>query len=196
MKKFFIAIAVVTVVTLNWSCTKDAKKDSPANQIFESEKLIIPMGIDLPSNLPGGNTRVATLFAEGVQKYKAQIKAGSFPVTYEWVFVAPKATLYNSSNLKVGTHGAGPHWLLYSLDTIYGQGYAPAKTAASPDVSSIDWLLLIPKVGKTPTGIFSNVSYIQRIATNGGKAPAVLPLAATDTVDVRYTAIYRFTSKN
>jgi hypothetical protein len=51
----------------------------------------------------------------------------------------------------------------------------------------------MPKTGTVPTGIFSHVAYIQRIATKGGKAPATLPSAASDTVDVKYTAIYRFT---
>jgi hypothetical protein len=54
----------------------------------------------------------------------------------------------------------------------------------------------MPKIGKTPTGKFSDVDYIQRIATNGGKAPAQLPLSAGETVDVPYTAVYRFSKIN
>jgi len=57
-------------------------------------------------------------------------------------------------------------------------------------------LLLMPKAGKIPTGIFTNVSYLQRIATKGGKAPTIPPVNATDVVDVKYTAIYRFTKQN
>jgi hypothetical protein len=81
-------------------------------------------------------------------------------------------------------------------DSIYAQVFTPAKSAASPDPGSIDWLLLMPKTGKVPTGIFANVSYIQRIATKGGKAPTTLPVSAGETVEVKYTAIYRFTKKN
>jgi hypothetical protein len=54
----------------------------------------------------------------------------------------------------------------------------------------------MPKIGKAPTGIFADVSYIQRIATKGGKAPATAPVSASDTIDVHYTAVYRFTKKN
>jgi Protein of unknown function (DUF3455) len=192
-----ISALLLTIVT---ACNREKETDtnSPAHHITESESLVIPAAIDLPANLPGGNTRVATFYAEGVQKYKAQPKAGSSPVTFEWVFVAPKANLYDAGNVKIGTHSAGPTWQLLgsTTDSIYGQQFSPAKSAASPNATSIDWLQLMPKTGKTPTGLFANVSYIQRIATKGGKAPATAPVSASDTVDVAYTAIYRFTKKN
>ena len=79
---------------------------------------------------------------------------------------------------------------------MFGQSFNPARTAPGNDPSTIDWLLLMPKTGKTPTGVFADVSYVQRIATKGGKAPTIPPVNATATVDVKYTAIYRFTKKN
>ena len=188
------------LVTIVMACTKDKEvnTDTPAHHISESEKLTIPAAIDLPANLPGGNIRVATYFAEGVQKYKAKQKAGSDPATFEWAFVAPEAILYDATNAKVGTHSAGPTWQLsrVTTDSIYGQQFSPPKSVASPDPTSIDWLLLMPKTGKVPTGIFANVSYVQRIATTGGKAPATLPVSAGETIDVKYTAVYRFTKSN
>lgn len=196
IRSISMAALLVTAVV---ACKKDKETDehSPAYHIAKSEKLVIPAAIDLPDNLPKGNTRVATYYAEGVQKYKAQQKAGSDPATYEWVFVAPEAKLYDVTNAKVGTHSAGPTWQLTgATDSIYGQAFTPAKVAASPDPGSIDWLLLMPKTGKVPTGIFANVTYIQRIATKGGKAPVKLPVSGSETIDVAYTAIYRFTKKN
>lgn len=193
----FSLIAILAVLLLD-SCKKAKEPDtnSPAFHISESEKLVIPAAIDLPVN-SNGYTRVATFFAQGVQKYKAQQKAGSNPAEYEWVFVAPEAKLYDATNNKVGTHSAGPAWQLTGgADSLYGQPFSPPKTASSSDATSIDWLLLMPKTGKTPTGIFANVSYIQRIATKGGKAPAIAPLNAGETKDVPYTAIYRFTKTN
>jgi hypothetical protein len=180
------------------ACKKDKQDEhTPAYQIQKSEKLTIPADVELPSNFPNGNSRIATFFAEGVQKYKARPVPGSNPVTYQWVFVAPKADLYDGSNKKVGSHSAGPAWQLFGgTDSVYAQQFSPPKSAPSPDASGVDWLLLMPKSGKTPTGIFTNVAYIQRIATKGGKAPAVPPVSSTDTVDVKYTAVYRFTKKN
>ena len=165
----------------------------PAFHIQESEKLVIPASIDLPANLPNGNKRVATYYAEGVQQYKA-VQVGIDPVSYAWSFVGPKADLFDVSNKKVGSHGAGPHWQISPADSIFAQAYNPPKTAPSPDVNSIDWLLLMPKVGKPASGIFQNVAYIQRIATVGGKAPSVPPTSLNQTADVPYTAIYRFSS--
>lgn len=172
----------------------DANGNSAAAHIAASENLLIPAAVELPEN-PNGNSRVATYYAVGVQKYRAREKAGS-PGVYEWVFVAPQADLYNFNNDKIGTHGAGPFWSISPLDSIFAQHFSPARTAPSEDPDSIDWLLLRTKDGTTPTGIFEDVDYIQRIATKGGKAPLAPPTSATETVDVKYKTVYRFSKKN
>jgi Protein of unknown function (DUF3455) len=202
MKKCLCIIATGMLAifsTIITACSHDIETNTntPAYQINQSEQLSMPAAIELPANLPGGNTRVATYFAEGVQKYKAQAKAGSDPVSYEWVFVAPQADLYDATNRKIGTHSAGPTWqLIGTTDSIHAQQFSPARVAPSPDVQSIDWLQLMPRTGKIASGVFANTSYIQRIATKGGKAPARLPVSANETVEVKYTAVYRFTKKN
>jgi hypothetical protein len=179
------------------ACTPDNElyPQSPAGQIAESENLVIPASVELPANEPAGNTRVATYYAKGVQKYMARVKATD-PTAFEWAFVGPDAKLYDVSNTKVGSHGVGPHWTLTPADSIFAQHFAPARTAPSPDPNSIDWLLLMTKTGTTPTGVFADVDYIQRIATEGGKAPAEAPTSIKETVDVPYSAIYRFSKKN
>jgi hypothetical protein len=174
----------------------EANGNAPAAHIAASETLTIPATVAVPENLPDGNTRVATYYAIGVQKYKSRIKAGSDPVAYEWVFVAPQADLYDVTNAKVGNHGAGPFWTISVSDSIFAQQFSPARTAPSPDPESIDWLLLMPKTGTTPTGIFAGVDYVQRIATKGGKAPLTPPTSLAQTVEVKYKAIYRFTRMN
>jgi hypothetical protein len=199
MNRHFIALtllATFTASTVFFSCSKDNEKNSSAGHISESEKLTIPAAIDLPANQPAGNTRVATYYAEGVQKYKSQAVGGSMPVTYEWVFIAPEANLFDAANNKVGTHGAGPNWKLSNGDSIYAQQFAPPRLAHSPDPNAIDWLLLQTKAGTTPSGIFASVAYIQRIATTGGKKPSQLPTGDGQFVNVPYTAIYRFTKIN
>ena len=197
--KFFASLTLMAAaVGLLSSCNKEKKIDtnSPAYFISQAESLTIPDAVALPANLPGGNTRVATFFANGVQKYKAQEVANSSPVAYQWVFVAPQADLYDINNNKVGTHSAGPDWQLSAADSMFGQAFTPPRTAPSTDANGIDWLLLMPKTGKASTGIFANVSYVQRIATKGGKAPTTPPANSTDVIDVPYTAIYRFTKIN
>lgn len=191
-------IPLLFLLAAGLGCKRDAVEDtsSPAYQLNQSEKLPIPATVDLPGNAPAGHTRVATFYAEGVQKYKAQPKAGSSPVVYEWVFVAPEATLYDASNRKVGTHGAGPFWQLSPTDSVFGQAFVPARTAPGADPESIDWLLLKPKTGTAPAGVFKEVAYIQRIATKGGKPPLALPATGNETAAVNYRAVYRFTKIN
>jgi hypothetical protein len=191
--KFFIAAFFPATFI---GCKGDEVIDNAATKIAASEKLTIPATIDIPANPPSGNTRVATYYAEGVQKYKAQEKAGSSPVAYVWVFVAPQARLHDAANRTVGSHGAGPFWEISTADSIFAQPFNPPKTAPSPGTGSIDWLLLIPKAGTIPKGIFSDVDYIQRIATKGGQAPTTPPTHVNQTVEVPYEAVYRFTKKN
>lgn len=194
----FCSLALFCLISV--SCTRH-KQDvvdttSPAFHITESEKLEIPDAIKLPDNLPGGNTRVFTFFADGVQKYKAQEIPNSSPVAYQWVFVAPLADLYDITNQKVGNHSQGPTWQLSAVDSMYGQSFSPPRAAASSDPNSIDWLLLMPKTDKPPIGAFAGVDYVQRVDTRGGKAPVNPPTNATETADVPYTAIYRFSKRN
>jgi len=191
-------LTVFLAASLISGCKKNQEPDtrSAAFHISEAEKLSLPAAVDLPANAPGGNTRVATFYAVGVQKYKSQQKADN-PGVFEWVFVAPQADLYDATNNKVGTHSAGPSWQLNGgADSLVGQAFTPPRTAPSEDAGSIDWLLLMPKTGKTATGIFANVSYIQRIVTTGGKAPTTAPAEDGLAAEVPYTAIYRFTKIN
>lgn len=218
MKQSLIGATLLSVVLFlgATSCTRDVEELSEASQtsiapaetpsleangnvaaahLAASETLEIPSAVALPENLPGGNTRVATYYAVGVQKYKARIKPGTSDVL-EWVFVAPQADLYDGANTKIGTHGAGPVWKLFTQDSIVAMHFLPMRTAPSNDPESIDWLLLQPKTGITPTGIFADVDYIQRIATKGGKAPVTPPASLDATADVKYKAIYRISRIN
>jgi hypothetical protein len=200
MKHFLIiiiglAITVPLFVLISCSKDHDITHDDiklPSAQIIASEKLAIPDAVTIPANTPGGTIRVVTYYAEGVQRYKASPKAGN-PSVFEWVFVEPDAKLYDITDQFVGTHGAGPYWQLSVGDSIYAQQFNPARTAPSSDTQSIDWLLLKAKDGTVPFGIFSDVDYIQRIATKGGKAPLTAPVSSSDTIRVKYTAVYRFT---
>jgi hypothetical protein len=178
------------------ACNRDREvvQTPPAFLITKSGTLTIPASIELPAH-PGGHSRVATFYAVGVQKYVAKEKTGA-PGVYEWAFVAPQADLFDITNRKVGSHSAGPTWQLSASDSIYAQAFTPARTAPSPDAGSIPWLLLKPKDGKTATGLFAGVDYIQRIATTGGTAPATAPAVAGQTAEVGYTAIYRFAKDN
>ncbi|HWA15338.1 MAG TPA: DUF3455 domain-containing protein, partial [Gemmatimonadales bacterium] len=106
-----------------------------------------------------------------------------------WVFVEPAATLYLSRFLKwpVGSHYAGPFWEAYGGSKVGG---TVAKRCTA-NANAIPWLLLSAKPA-TNYGIFKGVTYIQRVATTGGNAPAAPGDSVGAIARVPYTAEYLF----
>jgi hypothetical protein len=145
----------------------------------------------LPANLavPEGNSAFLSLVGEGVQIYKCaenSEKAG----TYQWAFVEPHADLLNTANERMGIHYAGPSWESNDGSAVRGEA---AERADSPD-GAIPWLLL-KAVAISGNGLFSHVTYVQRLDTFAGKAPSAD--SCTDqqmgqTARVPYRALYRF----
>ena len=144
-------------------------------------------GPDLPSPLcdrvqvPEGNKVAFHVYADGVQIYTWN-GAG-------WVFVEPAATLFANAEFdgKVGTHYRGPTWESNSGSTAVGA----RLFGCTPDPTAIPWLLL-QAVSNGGHGIFSSVTYIQRVNTTGGVAPAVPGSSVGETVQIPYTAEYYF----
>ncbi len=126
--------------------------------------------------------------AKGSQIYVCKAKADSN--TFEWTLKAPEAVLYNDQGQKLGLHYAGPTWEANDGSKVMAK--VIAKTNA-PQASAIDWLLLGTK-SRTGNGIFSQVNWIQRLETVGGKAPVKGCDRAHQNYEVRvpYTAIYYF----
>ena len=107
----------------------------------------------------------------------------------EWAFVAPDAELFDAQGARAGKHYAGPHWEARDGSKLVG---AVAARADAPQAGAIPWLLLTTKsVG--PAGAFSRTTYIQRVNTAGGMAPATgcSADAIGKTVRVAYSADYR-----
>ena len=127
-----------------------------------------PPTVVIPGNLsaPATDSLVRTLWADGVQIYECRAKAdGGFP---EWVFVAPDAKLVDANGVLLGHHYAGPTWEAGDGSKVVG--VVKAKVDA-PRASDIPWLLLATRSTGKP-GLFANVTTIQRVATEGGVAPA------------------------
>jgi hypothetical protein len=123
--------------------------------------------------------------AIGVQIYTCQAASASFG----WVFQAPQATLYNRGGEIAGMHFAGPTWEANDGSTVVG-----AKVAAyAADPNSIPWLLL-RAVSHSGNGRMTRVTYVQRLDTVGGNAPAngCDATHVGDVARVGYTATYFF----
>jgi hypothetical protein len=127
-----------------------------------------PPSVVIPGSLraPAGESLVRTLWADGVQIYECRKAAGaSFP---DWVFVAPDARLADANGVPVGHHDAGPTWEAGDGSKVVGVVRAKAD---APQAGAIPWLLLATHSTGKP-GLFANVTSIQRVATEGGAAPA------------------------
>jgi hypothetical protein len=105
-----------------------------------------------------------------------------------WTFKAPSATLYNAHCCVAGTHFAGPTWQSVDGSTIVASKVA---SAASPNADSIP-ILLLKAVSNTGSGIFSNVTFVQRLDTVGGVAPTGACDNEGAELDVPYEANYYF----
>ena len=192
-----IIAGCVAFTMLITSCQKDEDAAAPMSTTSytsgstetSAERNSFPTNLPALLEVPAGNEIVYHTYATGFQIYTCTETA---PGVYAWVFTAPQAALYanygnNGSN--VGTHYAGPTWESNSGSKVVGiklQGVTVNATA-------IPWL----KLGVVSTqgpGIFEDVTFIQRVNTVGGLAPATGANANTvgQQAAIPYTAEYFF----
>jgi hypothetical protein len=107
-----------------------------------------------------------------------------------WTLKAPEAQLYGKGGKSFGKHFAGPSWKANDGSQVTGKAVA---NMPSPDKNSIPWLL-VTVVSRNGAGVLAAVTSIQRLNTQGGKAPASGCDAAHvgREVRVRYSADYVF----
>jgi Protein of unknown function (DUF3455) len=131
--------------------------------------------------VPAGNKVAFRAYAEGVQIYRWNGAS--------WAFVAPEAVLFagDEDDEVVGIHYAGPTWESASGSKVVGA----VLERCTPDPDAIPWLLLRAVSSEGP-GIFRRVTFIQRVNTVGGKAPADPGDLPGEEVRVPYTAEYYF----
>ncbi|NEA62466.1 DUF3455 domain-containing protein [Streptomyces sp. SID12488] len=140
-------------------------------------------GVDAPAALkvPDGNRLTGVFSAAGVQTYTCTDGV--------WKLLEPAATLWaknDRSHRTVALHSRGPVW----VSTVDGSAVNAAAIANSPKTGTIPELLL-QSTATRGTGVFAGVSYIQRLNTHGGVAPATT-CTGTDQVSVPYSATYTF----
>jgi hypothetical protein len=145
--------------------------------------------IAVPDSLRTSATQTLALEAQavGVQVYTCSAKmAGGQPA---WVFKAPDAILYDAAGAKLGRHYAGPTWESTDGSKVVGK----VRASATPTDDAIAWLLLDAK-STGGQGAFGRITAVQRLATEGGKAPADGCVGASvgKEVQVPYKAVYRF----
>ncbi len=111
------------------------------------------------------------------------------------VLEAPLADLFECKGGKAGCHhGNPPSWEAADGSKVVKSGDAKSAPAPNPK-EDIPWLLVKVKAEEGKAGTFSPAVYIQRLQTEGGKAPAELPKRVGTKVGVAYKAVYYFYGK-
>jgi len=131
-------------------------------------------------------------FAVGVQIY-TWTQNPTNAALFSWVFKAPEAVLFKADDRDdaVGLHYAGPTWEYQDGSKVVG---TVLQRSPSADSNAIPWLLL-QAVSNEGDGRFSDVTYIQRVKTVGGTAPATVGDPTHLEARVPYTAEYYFYEK-
>jgi hypothetical protein len=137
--------------------------------------------------VPDGNVLLLRAYGRGVQKYSCPVSATSKAVPHAILFADDE----NEGDL-VAIHFGGPTWQALDGSSVVGDA-ANAKHFIAPDPDGVDWLLL-PAKSTAGDGLFSRVTYIQRLHTDGGKPPAEGCDQADNQTEilVEYSAQYLF----
>ena len=122
--------------------------------------------VSIPEQIkvPADYSPVLTVHAKGDQIYQCSVNKGE----YSWETQAPDAKLFDAEGKIVGNHTAGPLWEYKEGSRVVGR--VVNKIDMAPG-SSIAWLL-VEVVSHEGDGLFSNVSFINRINTHGGLPPS------------------------
>ena len=142
-----------------------------------------PAAPPVPADIvvPDGHKPYLVAHAEGVQIYTCEGSA--------WKLLAPRATLTGENDKVIASHYGGPTWEADDGSSVVARRDAGVPGAAG----AVDWLRL--KAGSTTAGPdgdrLDGTSYIQRIHTVGGVAPAGA-CAPGASAEVPYSADYVF----
>lgn len=125
------------------------------------------MELPEPVRAPAGHTATMTAVGIGELTYECRAKAND-AAAFEWVFVGPVAKLVDAKTQKeVGKYYGGPTW--ESMDGSKVTGKQVAVAPAMPGSIPLQLVKAEPAIG---TGAMTGVTYIQRVNTKGGVAPA------------------------
>jgi hypothetical protein len=142
--------------------------------------------------VPAGHKVAMETVGAGDITYECRAKpaAGAMPGEFEWVFVGPVAALNDRSGRQVGKY-YGPPATWESMD---GSRLTATQLAVAPAGSGNIPLQLVKANPAMGAGAMNGVTHIQRVATQGGVAPAAPCAAATvgQRQTVRYQADYIF----
>ena len=124
-------------------------------------------------------------YAAGYQVYVATETA---PGVLKWILKAPEAVMFDNDGNVIGIHYGGPTW-----ETDSGSYVKAARVSGvTVDPTAIQWLLLKATISSGP-GVLNGTTFIHRVNTVGGLAPASASGAQIgEELRVPYTTEYYF----
>ncbi|MEO6565928.1 MAG: DUF3455 domain-containing protein [Casimicrobiaceae bacterium] len=139
--------------------------------------------------VPAGHKVALQTVGVGEITYECRAKADSAGA-FEWVFVGPQADLNARNGSKLGTY-FGPPATWASTD---GSMFTGTQVAVAPSSTGNIPLQLVKANPASGSGAMTGVTYVQRVATKGGVAPAEPCVSATvgRKSVVKYQADYIF----
>jgi len=178
--------SVLAMPLMAAGCEAVVEQQDPVG--VSSQALSRPRAPNVPEVLavPDGNVLSFVADAEGVQVYACSAGVNGAPPA--WTFERPDALLFGKWGRVIGHHYEGPTW--EGLDDSFVAASDPKRY---PVDGTIPWLRLTA-TGFGGEGMFSKVTYIHRLDTEGGVGPDSGCDAAHIGARVRvpYTATYYF----
>ena len=162
-------------------------------------------GLVLPDGGPEAGVVLMHALGTGTQDYACigtpidgGADAGDAGANFVWTLVTPDAVLTDCNGTNVGHHFASeagataPEWL--SIDDSYVIGKKLVGVTPDGGSGSVPWLIIGATSHGGDSGVLSNVTYVERLDTDGGVAPATgCDFAHSDAgVNIGYTADYYF----
>ena len=135
-----------------------------------------------PVRVPAGHKPLLSATGVGELTYECREKKDAAGV-FEWAFVGPVAKLYSADKKEIGKYYAGPTW-----ESVDGSKVTGKQVAVAPAAPGSIPLQLVKAEPATGTGAMTGVSYIQRLNTKGGVAPATD--CTSDTQGARQQVAY------
>lgn len=189
------SLVVVTTAAIFTSCTDDriaGPGRDPASFGAQSSAQIdgapeqggartVELGACDNLAAPSGSKLALRVYASGVQVYEWDGAS--------WGFIAPLADLFANADGTgiIGTHFRGPTWKSTSGSWVVGE----VVERCTPNADAIAWLLL-RAVSTGGRGTFQRTTFIQRVNTVGGIAPAEPGSTPGQRAHVPYTTEYLF----
>lgn len=157
MRRLLFSFSAASVVSVLAACASGGM----AAKLFDQSTL--PAAIQVPA----GHKVMLETVGVGEITYECRAKA-AMADQFEWVFVGPDAKLLSRSGKELGKY-FGPPATWQSLDGSKVTGAQVAVSPAQPGAIALQLVKANPAMGQ---GAMQGSSYIQRVATVGGIAPA------------------------